>query len=107
MTVETTLGTGTNEKSGFLTKKDLILNIWLKVGQKIRSNLGFADTEEGMAKIVKLPNSTWTGRPIMMLSETHPTVRIRCWQVLFSADYFKFIVNYSTWIGHNFVVISA
>ena len=107
VTVETTLGPGTNEKSGFLTKKDSILNIWLKVGEKLCGNLGFADAEEGMAKIGKLPNFTRTGRPIMMLSETHPTVRIRCWRFLFSADYFKFIVNYSTWVGQNFVVISA
>jgi len=27
----------------------------------------------------------------------HPTVRIRCWRFLLSSDYFKFIVNYSTW----------
>ena len=58
VTVETTLGPGTNEKSGFLTKKDSILYLWRKVGEKLCSNLGFADTEEGMAKIVKLPNST-------------------------------------------------
>ena len=50
VTVETTLGPGTNEKSGFLTKKDSILNIWLKVGEKLCSNLGFADTEEGIGK---------------------------------------------------------
>ena len=50
VTVETTLGPGTNEKSGFLTKKDSILNIWQKVGEKLCSNLGFADAEEGIGK---------------------------------------------------------